>query len=178
MDAYRHQARERALVSGLAASLKAPTDELPDRVAALTAKLREAEKALESLRASQLAAQAGDLLNSAEDLGGIRFLAHSTPGGAAGDLRTLASDLKGRLGSDAGVVFLTAPAQDKVPFVIAVSPAAQDRGLRAGDLVKAIAPALGARGGGKPDMAQGAGSDPAGIDTAVSALRDAVRDAG
>ncbi|WP_407336046.1 alanine--tRNA ligase [Dietzia kunjamensis] len=178
MDAYRHQARERALVSGLAASLKAPTDELPDRVAALTAKLREAEKALESLRASQLAAQAGDLLNSAEDLGGIRFLAHSTPGGAAGDLRTLASDLKGRLGSDAGVVFLTAPAQDKVPFVIAVSPAAQDRGLRAGDLVKAIATALGARGGGKPDMAQGAGSDPAGIDTAVSALRDAVRDAG
>ena len=75
-------------------------------------------------------------------------------------------------------MFLTAPAQDKVPFVIAVSPAAQDRGLRAGDLVKAIAPALGARGGGKPDMAQGAGSDPAGIDTAVSALRDAVRDAG
>ncbi|EFV93466.1 alanyl-tRNA synthetase, partial [Dietzia cinnamea P4] len=151
MDAYRHQARERALVSGLATSLKAPADELPDRIAALTAKLRETEKALESLRAAQLASQAGDLLASAEDLDGVRFLAHSAPGGAAGDLRTLASDLKGRLGSDAGVVLLTAPGQDKVPFVIAVTPAAQERGLRAGDLVKAISPALGARGGGKAD---------------------------
>ncbi|MCT2263046.1 alanine--tRNA ligase [Dietzia cinnamea] len=178
MDAYRHQARERALVSGLATSLKAPADELPDRIAALTAKLRETEKALESLRAAQLASQAGDLLASAEDLDGVRFLAHSAPGGAAGDLRTLASDLKGRLGSDAGVVLLTAPSQDKVPFVIAVTPAAQERGLRAGDLVKAISPALGARGGGKADMAQGAGTEPGGIDAAVSALRDAVRDAG
>ena len=178
MDAYRHQARERALVSGLATSLKAPADELPDRIAALTAKLRETEKALESLRAAQLASQAGDLLASAEDLDGVRFLAHSAPGGAAGDLRTLASDLRGRLGSDAGVVLLTAPGQDKVPFVIAVTPAAQERGLRAGDLVKAISPALGARGGGKADMAQGAGTEPGGIDAAVSALRDAVRDAG
>ena len=178
MDAYRHQARERALVSGLASSLKAPADELPDRIAALTAKLREAEKALESLRAAQLASQAGDLLASAEDLDGIRFLAHNAPGGAAGDLRTLASDLKGRLGSDAGVVLLTAPGQDKVPFVIAVTPSAQERGLRAGDLVKAISPALGARGGGKADMAQGAGTEPGGIDAAVAALRDAVRDAG
>ena len=178
MDAYRHQARERALVSGLATSLKAPADELPDRIAALTTKLRETEKALESLRAAQLASQAGDLLASAEDLDGVRFLAHSAPGGAAGDLRTLASDLKGRLGSDAGVVLLTAPGQDKVPFVIAVTPAAQERGLRAGDLVKAISPALGARGGGKADMAQGAGTEPGGIDAAVSALRDAVRDAG
>ena len=177
MDAYRHQAKERALVSGLAASLKAPTDELPDRIAALTAKLRETEKSLESMRAAQLASQAATLVAESEDLGGIRFLAHNAPGAAAGDLRTLASDLKGRLGSDAGVVLLTAPGADKVPFVIAVSSAAQDRGLKAGDLVKSIAPALGARGGGKPDMAQGAGSDPTGIDTAVSALREAVRDA-
>ena len=75
-------------------------------------------------------------------------------------------------------MLLTAPGGDKVPFVIAVTPAAQERGLKAGDLVKAIAPTLGARGGGKPDMAQGAGSDPSGIDAAVSALRAAVRDAG
>ena len=178
MDAYRHQAKERALVSGLAASLKTPTDELPDRVAALTAKLREAEKSLEALRSAQLAAQAAGLVASAEDLDGIRFLAHNAPGASAGDLRTLASDLKGRLGSEPGVVLLTAPGGDKVPFVIAVTPAAQERGLKAGDLVKAIAPTLGARGGGKPDMAQGAGSDPSGIDAAVSALRAAVRDAG
>ncbi|NLD86210.1 MAG: alanine--tRNA ligase, partial [Actinomycetales bacterium] len=169
--------KERALVSGLAASLKAPTDELPERIAALTAKLRETEKSLESMRAAQLASQAATLVAESEDLGGIRFLAHNAPGAAAGDLRTLASDLKGRLGSDAGVVLLTAPGADKVPFVIAVSSAAQDRGLKAGDLVKSIAPALGARGGGKPDMAQGAGSEPTGIDTAVAALREAVRDA-
>ena len=147
-------------------------------MAALAAKLREAEKQLEALRAAQLASRAGDLLAGAEDLGGVRLLAHSAPGTPAGDLRTLASDLKGRLGSDAGVILLTAPEGGKVPFVIAVSAAAQERGLRAGDLVKAIAPALGARGGGKPDMAQGAGSEPGGVDAAVAALRDVVRDAG
>ena len=177
MDAYRHQARERALVSGLATALKSPADEVPDRVAALTARLREAEKELGALRSAQLAARAGELLDGAEELGGIRMLAHSVPGTPAGDLRTLAGDLRGRLGSDAGVVFLTAPAEGSVPFVIAVSDAAQARGLRAGDLVKTVAPALGARGGGKADMAQGAGSEPAGVDAAVTALRDAVRDA-
>ena len=178
MDAYRHQARERALVAGLATALKAPSGEVPDRVAALTSRLREVEKELESMRAAQLAARAGDLLRSAEDLDGIRFLPHSAPGASAGDLRQLATDLKGRLASDAGVVFLTASAGDKVPFVIAVSKAAQQRGLAAGDLVKTIAPILGARGGGKPDMAQGAGTAPESVDAAVSALRDAVRAAG
>ena len=177
MDAYRHQAKERALVSGLAASLKAPTDEVPDRVAALAARLREAEKSLDALRAAQLTAQAAGLAAAAEDLGGVRFLAHNAPGTAAGDLRTLASDLKGRLGSEPAVVLLTAPGEGKVPFVIAVTKTAQERGLKAGDLVKAIAPALGARGGGKPDMAQGAGTDPTGIDAAVAALRTAVQDA-
>ncbi|GAA4262365.1 alanine--tRNA ligase [Dietzia aurantiaca] len=177
MDAYRHQAKERALVSGLAASLKAPTDEVPDRVAALAARLREAEKSLDALRAAQLTAQAAGLAAAAEDLGGVRFLAHNAPGAAAGDLRTLASDIKGRLGSKPAVVLLTAPGEEKVPFVIAATTTAQERGLKAGDLVKAIAPALGARGGGKPDMAQGAGTDPAGIDAAVAALRIAVQDA-
>ena len=178
MDAYRHQARERALVAGLATALKAPAGEVPDRVSALTARLREVEKELESLRAAQLAAQAGGLLDSAEDLGGIRFLAHDAAGAAAGDLRGMAGDLRGRLGADAGVVFLTASGGAKVPFVIAVSEAARARGLEAGALVAAVAPALGARGGGKADMAQGAGSEPGGVAAAVAALREAVRDAG
>src|SRR5699024_11260614 len=72
MDAYRHQARERALVSGLATSLKAPADELPDRVASLTARLRETEKSPESPRAPQLPSRAGGTRASARALAGDR----------------------------------------------------------------------------------------------------------
>jgi alanyl-tRNA synthetase len=55
-----------------------------------------------------------------------------------------------------------------------VNPAGQDAGLSAGELVKAFAPVLGARGGGKADLAQGAGGDPANLDAALTAVRDFV----
>ena len=58
-----------------------------------------------------------------------------------------------------------------VPFVVAANPAAQDAGLRANDLIKAIATAVDGRGGGKPDLAQGSGKDAAGIDAALAAVR-------
>ena len=62
----------------------------------------------------------------------------------------------------------------KVSFVVATTPAARDRGLAAGKLVPAFAPAVGGRGGGKPDLAQGGGTDPSGIPAAVDALRRAL----
>ena len=62
-----------------------------------------------------------------------------------------------------------------MPFVLGVTKAGQDTGLKAGDLVKTIAEPLGGRGGGKPDMAQGAGTNPDGIDAAISQLRSVLQ---
>ncbi|WP_280430209.1 DHHA1 domain-containing protein, partial [Nocardia brasiliensis] len=62
-------------------------------------------------------------------------------------------------------------ADGKVPFVVTVNQGAQDLGFKAGDLVAAFGPSIAGRGGGKPEMAQGAGSDPSGIPTGLAAVR-------
>jgi alanyl-tRNA synthetase len=93
----------------------------------------------------------------------------------AGDLRSLVGDIRGRLGSDPGVVVLVAevPGGDgpSVPFVVAANDAAQDAGVRASDLVGVLAAAVGGRGGGKADLAQGSGTDPSGISAGLAAVR-------
>jgi alanyl-tRNA synthetase len=71
-------------------------------------------------------------------------------------------------------VALFSASGDKVPFAIATTAAARDAGIRAGDLVKELAPLVSGRGGGKPDLAQGSGTDAAGIDPALARLRDLV----
>ena len=98
------------------------------------------------------------------------------PGGlGGGDLRTLALDVRGRLPADRpAVVLLASESGGKVALVAALNPAAQERGLSAGDLIKAVAPAVGGRGGGKHDVAQGGGTDPAGIPAALQAGEQAV----
>jgi alanyl-tRNA synthetase len=87
------------------------------------------------------------------------------------DLRALAADVRARLGSRSGVVALFAPAEGKVSFVVATTAAARDDGIAAGKLIPSFAAAVGGRGGGKPDLAQGGGDDPSGIPAAIDALR-------
>jgi alanyl-tRNA synthetase len=90
----------------------------------------------------------------------------------AADLRSLVGDIRGRLGSDPAVVALIAEGDDHtVPYVVAVNAAAQDLGVRANDLVKRLGAAVDGRGGGKADLAQGSGKNPAGIDAALAAVR-------
>jgi alanyl-tRNA synthetase len=71
-------------------------------------------------------------------------------------------------------VALFGPSADTVSFVVATTTAAVDRGLRAGDLVKAFLPDIAGRGGGKPDLAQGGGTRPDGVPAAIETLRAAV----
>jgi alanyl-tRNA synthetase len=179
MDAFRFLAREHVLVNQLAEQFRAQPEELPERIAGVVDRLRAAEKELENVRAREVLASAGALAEGADDVGGIALVASRTPDGVGGgDLRTLASDVRGRLGDRPGVVALFAPDGEKVSFVVATTAAARDRGLAAGDLVKAFAPAVGGRGGGKADLAQGGGSPtggPAGMDAGIGAAIDALR---
>ena len=118
---------------------------------------------------------AGALADGADDVGGIAVVAAAVPEGVSGnDLRALASDVRGRLGARPGVVALFSATDGKVSFVVATTSAARDRGLAAGKLVPAFAAGVGGRGGGKPDLAQGGGSDPSGVPAALDALRRAV----
>ena len=172
LDSFRHLARERALMAGLASSLKVPSEEVPGRVATLVERLRAAEKELDRVRLANARAAAVETAAAAEQVGDVRLVARRMPAGmSAGDLRSLVGDLRGRLGSEPGVVVLLSENDGSVPFVVATNQAAQDAGVRASDLVSTVAAAVGGRGGGKADLAQGSGNDPAGIDSALAAVR-------
>lgn len=173
LDSFKHLAKERALMAGLASSLKVPSDEVPARVENLVERLRAAEKELDRLRLANARAAAANAAAGAEEIGKVRLVAQRMAGGiSAGDLRSLVGDIRGKLGSDPAVVALMAEGDDDaVPFVVAVNPAAQDLGLSANDLVKVLGAAVNGRGGGKADLAQGSGKGAAGIDAALAAIR-------
>ncbi|MHC9296285.1 alanine--tRNA ligase [Mycobacterium sp. LTG2003] len=173
LESFRHLAKERALMAGLASSLKVPSEEVPARVANLVERLKAAEKELEKLRLANARAAAANAAAGAEVVGKVRLVAQRMAGGmSAGDLRSLVGDIRGKLGAEPAVVALIAEGDnDTVPFVVAVNPAAQDLGLRANDLVKQFGAAVNGRGGGKADLAQGSGKGAAGIDAALAALR-------
>jgi alanyl-tRNA synthetase len=174
IDGFRYLARERDLVRQLSDLLKTPQDGLVDRISGMLGRLRDADKELADLRAQQTLAAAGDLAGSARDVGGIAVVTGAPAGLAGGDLRSLALDVRGRLGDKPAAVVLASAADGKVALIAAVNPAAQQRGLSANDLLKAAAGPVGGRGGGKPDVAQGGGTDPAGIPAALAAVEKTI----
>ncbi|MCY7343389.1 MAG: alanine--tRNA ligase [Pseudonocardia sp.] len=177
LDAFRFLSREHVLVSSIAEQLKARPEDLPERINSLVERLRTAERDLEKVRADSVLSSAGTLAAGAQDVNGVALVAVAAPDGVSGnDLRALASDVRARLGSRPGVVALfSAEGAGKLAFVVATTSSARDRGIAAGKRVPAFAAAVGGRGGGKPDLAQGGGTDPSGVPAAIDALRAALR---
>jgi alanyl-tRNA synthetase len=173
LDSFRHLAKERALMAGLASSLKVPSEEVPARVANLVERLKVAEKELDRMRLAGARAAAANAAAGAELVGRVRVVAQRMAGGiSAADLRSLVGEIKGKLGAEPAVVALIAEGDDDaVPFVVAVNAGAQDLGLSANDLVKVLGAPVNGRGGGKADLAQGSGRGASGIDAALAALR-------
>ncbi|CAM4064425.1 alanine--tRNA ligase [Nocardia ninae] len=172
LDSYKYLAKERALLAGVASSLKVPSEEVPARVEQLVERLKVAEKELERTKMAAVLSSAGKFVEEAERIGAVLLVAVAAPEGVtAGDLRTLATDIRGRFGTNPAVVVLLGNADGKVPFVVTVNKGAQDLGFKAGELVAAFGPSIAGRGGGKPEMAQGAGSDPSGIPAGLAAVR-------
>jgi alanyl-tRNA synthetase len=176
LESFRHLAKERALMAGLASSLKVPSDQVPARVANLVERLKAAEKELERARLAGARAAATNAAAGAERIGNVRVVAQRMSGGmTAADLRSLVGDVRGKFGSDPAVVALIAEGEGgAVPYAVAANPAAQELGLRANDLVKQLATAVDGRGGGKPDLAQGSGKNSTGIDAALEAVRSQI----
>ncbi len=177
LDAFRFLAREHVLVNQLAGELKAQPDQLPERIAAALERLKAAEKELHGLRTASVRAGAGTLAAAAEDVNSVQLVAAEAPADLVGnDLRALAIDVRARLRpADPAVVLLASPgANGGASFVAAVNEAGRARGLSAGNIVQTFAPVLGARGGGKADLAQGAGGDAAKLGDALAAVRAAI----
>jgi alanyl-tRNA synthetase len=182
MDAFRFLARESVLVSQLSEQLKAPRDQLPERIAGVLSRLRDAERELQRVRAARLLESAAQIAADAADISGIALVAHRAPDGTSpDDIRKLALDVRGRVprGRPAVVMIVGVP-DDRPVVVVAVNESGQGFGLSAGALVGIAARALGGGGGGKPDVAQGGGAPMAPgsavIDEAFDAVRAALRD--
>ena len=172
LDAFRELTAERAIVAELSASLKAPKDQLANRIAELSASLKAAEKKIASFEAQALAGRVPALAQTAQRVGAVNLVAETVGQvSSADDVRSLATSVRDRLGSEPAVVALTGTAGEKVFAVVLTNEAARTAGAKAGVLVKAALEALGGRGGGKDDMAQGAGSDASGIPAALDAVR-------
>jgi alanyl-tRNA synthetase len=178
IDAFRYLARESVLVSQLSEQLKARREELPERISGIVTRLREAERDLEQLRSAQLLGSAAELADRAEDVGGAALVAYRAPEGVTADqIRKVALDIRGRMPTDRpGVVVAISTTDGRPTVVVAVGDAGRAHGLRAGELVVAATSALGGRGGGKDDVAQGGGA-PLGdqADERISAAMNAVR---
>ncbi|WP_185996502.1 alanine--tRNA ligase [Nocardioides campestrisoli] len=171
VEGFAYLARERDVVHELTTMLKAQPDDVVGRVRDMVERLRATEKELERARLSQLLAGGAGLAAGAQDVGGVAVVAHRVDGAGGGDVRTLATDVRARLAADRpGVVVLVGVADGKVAVVAATNDAARERGLSANDLVRALGPHVGGRGGGKPDMAQGGGTEVSGVDAAVAAV--------
>ncbi|MGI8696731.1 MAG: alanine--tRNA ligase-related protein, partial [Mycobacteriales bacterium] len=175
-DAFDFLSAEHSLVGQLADAVQAPRDQLVDRVHGMVERLRAAEKELAGVHARAALAGAGQLAAAARDVYGVALVGAALPEGtAAADLRTLAAEVRGRLdAARPGVVVLLAPADGRVSFVVATNDTARGWRLSAAELLRAVAPAVGGRGGGKDDLAQGGGTDPGGVDAAIRAAEHAV----
>jgi len=176
VDAYQFLAREHLLVSQLTEALKVRPEELPDRVAAMTARLREVERDLEKVQSAQVLEVAGRLAADPADVFGVAVVTHRAPDEtSADDLRRLVLDVRGRIPAERpAAVAGIAVAGGRPVVVVAVNEMGREWGVKAGDLVRGLAPILGGGGGGKDDVAQGGGSDPSRVEEALHQVRDAI----
>ena len=173
-DAYKFLAREHILVNQITELIKgSKSEELPERITDLINKLKDAEKELGQVRSQQALAQVSGLLATAKNLGEYKFLAAQIGDGiSVEDLRTMALDIKNRLGES--VVALASISSGKPIVVVATSDLARAKGVKAGALVKAASSVLGGGGGGKDDFAQGGGVNISEIPNALLAIEKAL----
>ncbi|MBI4716116.1 MAG: alanine--tRNA ligase, partial [Nitrospirae bacterium] len=155
------------VLKGASDLLKARPLELVSRLEKLLGQLREQEKELERLKSRASASSVQDLLARVREIGGVRVLAVRVEGMEMADLRGLADQMKGAMGP--GVFVLGSEKEGKVSLVAGVCGNLDGR-FHAGEILKRIAPLVGGGGGGRPDMAQAGGKDPAGLAEALETV--------
>lgn len=145
--------------------VKGSRENLLDKLSAVIERNRQLEKQLEQLQAKAASAAGDDLSASAVDVKGVKVLAARLDGQDAKALLALVDQLKNKLGR--AVILLGSVHEDKVVLVAGVTKDLTGQ-LKAGDLMKQAAAAVGGKGGGRPDMAQGGGVDAAALDGALA----------
>jgi alanyl-tRNA synthetase len=164
--------KERGALKQLGQELKVPGEKVRERVLSLIEELKNARKQLAQFQAKSSSGDAAGILDSAEEVDGVKLVTHAANTGDAKSLRDLYDAMKSR--RPQGLVAVLAAGGEKVTLIAGVTPDVVKRGVSAGDVVKQIAPVVGGSGGGKPEMAQAGGKDADKIQEALNTARTAV----
>ena len=158
----------------IAAMLKTSPAEIEEKIAHLQAEVKELHSENESLKAKMAQDAVGDVMDQVQEVKGVKLLAVSLTDVDMNGLRDLGDQLKEKLGE--GVVVLASVAGGKVSLLAMVTDQAQKAGAHAGNLIKGMAAIVGGGGGGRPNMAQAGGKNPAKVPEALEAAAGILAD--
>jgi alanyl-tRNA synthetase len=154
------------LIDALQEEGRVPRQEIPALLEKLHGRVRSLERELGELKARSARSAIGDILGAGRDIRGVQVVAHAVPSTDRAGLRTLADELKQKLGS--GVVVLGTPQEGKPALVVMVTADLCGK-IPAGGVIKRIAPLVGGGGGGKPELAEAGGKDASRLGEALDA---------
>lgn len=171
--AYEYLAQKSNLLDEIKDTVKATkTDGIITKINNLTNDLHQSEKEVEKLNLQINQAKAGELFNDIKTVGNLTVIAKIAEVNGMNDLRELADDWKNSAKSN--ILVLGAANNGKANMIISLDQKALDAGLKAGDLIKSVAPVFGGGGGGRPNMAQAGGKNAAGLNDALQRAIDEI----
>nr|MCR5715845.1 alanine--tRNA ligase [Lachnospiraceae bacterium] len=169
-NALRYYEEEENCLKDAAALLKAAPADLVAHIKKLQDEVKSLKSENDSLKSAQAKEALGDVTDQVQDVKGVSLIAVSVPGVDMNGLRELGDQLKEKIGE--GVIVLASEQDGKVSLVAMATEEAQKKGAHAGNLIKGIAALVGGGGGGRPNMAQAGGKNPAGIPEAIAKVKE------
>jgi alanyl-tRNA synthetase len=170
-DAYLFDKQIEDSLGAIAQMTKTSNSGAVEKVTQLIKQQKELEKQIATFQKQLASNQGDDLVGQAQEVNGVKLLSTVVKGVSGKDLRDIADKLKDKLGS--AVVVLAAVSEDKVALVAGVTKDLTDK-YQAGKILNHVAQQVGGKGGGRPDMAQGGGTDPSSLGSALASVKDLI----
>jgi alanyl-tRNA synthetase len=170
-DAYLFDKQIEGSLGAIAQMTKTSNSGAVEKVTQLIKQQKELEKQIATFQKQLASNQGDDLVGQAQEVNGVKLLSTVVKGVSGKDLRDIADKLKDKLGS--AVVVLAAVSEDKVALVAGVTKDLTDK-YQAGKILNHVAQQVGGKGGGRPDMAQGGGTDPSSLGSALASVKDLI----
>ena len=165
---FEHYAEEERKLFEAAAAAKTTPDKLTDRIAELQKQIKELQNEITKIKSEEAKQSMGDI--EIHEVGGINLVVKCVKGLDMNQLRDLGDQIKDSIGE--GVVILASDSDGKVNLIVTATQGAVDKGANAGKIIKSLAPLVGGGGGGRPNMAQAGGKNPAGIPELIAKAKD------
>lgn len=163
---FKYYAELEKTIAEAAKTVKTAPAGLVERLEHLMAEMKALQSENESLKSKAAKEALGDVMDQVQEIKGVKLLAAKVSGVDMNGLRDLGDQLKTKLGD--GVVVLVSDTDGKVNLIAMATDGAMSKGAHAGNLIKGIAALVGGGGGGRPNMAQAGGKNPAGMDAAIA----------